>query len=1359
MLGEEKKLLGDNHYYLHNSYTLLAQAYLQQGEEAKCREAIAHAKEIASKIETTTTAWRAETYELEAELEDALGNEEAADKAWDTAWALIDGEVTGNTYTYLKCFVHYMNQRFKTADTSIFNDEIKAAIAKVKAVDFEINDIGEYADFVAYVSDYSYGTGQPSFGIDLIEYLLSQVPEEDDTHLYLSLCLTRLYSINGECQKAIDIEKQCLQIMQERYPNQPENYVDVLFDLGDFYYQNKDFDKAEVAYKKVNKIYKSLGKEFNGRYIQTVHKLAVICSRKSDYEGALGYLEDCLQMMKKTSVASELDFAFLYSELASCNADIKRDKNQRKALEYRKLACEKYEALGETNDENYVKLRLAVIEKECVDLSAYEQAINELLSKMNAENIVGQKNIVFLKKALSDKIMGNGEYERALAVLNEAIAVAEQLPVYDCNELYNEKCSLLTLLNRADEAWALADDYYVSTEQKNGRLSPEHIAAIGLYQFVVDRTLSLEKLEMLPAMGETVLEYLATMDKKDPSYLLYSNVAALCFNGTDVDKSREIVETALKNVANHLSDISDYYLLATYTNLASWELSCGDMDAALRYTYLLLERCDGKVVLQNKSAAYAQAAEIFLAANKLREAENTLLKGIECEEQSKTTDIAAFRLYKTATELYNKLGQPEKAIAYFTKLTDYTNSVGNETMTMVNQLLPMVYNYQTIGMKYNYADIEALEAYAQKHPNAFDRSIIANLKARYYLSEGNKDEAVKYADEALEINRNLNNLGIACEVYLSVENYPMAEALTQEQLQILRNDDNRSSIDFVAAYKRLGDIYLLTNQLAKSYDYYEDAFDASVSYINEHILTLTDKQRTDFWNSNSAFYNSYLPNIATSHDYAAAMNGLLYNSALFSNGFLLSANQSMANIVKDASSDIKQMYSKYMSKKMELTKANESYCNDADVQQIQSECEKAERELITNINERYPDALEYKQYTWKDVERNLPTNSAAVEYIDFPSDNTTNTVAALVLKKGMDMPVTRVLYHYNCGAAPSGIEVYKNTSLGDSLVTSLSDLLADCQDVYFSPQGLLCSVALESLPRTESALPQNLKLYRVSSTRVLAEKRAKRKDFKATLFGGLNYNTSVDSLLADASNYPELRDRGYVADNLFRANNRESDVEIPPLPGTLKEVNSISNILATNKRVKANVKVGNDGTETAFKALSGKYGSILHVSTHGFFNNVDGAQQSSALTFEDMALDECGLLMAGASHRYLDEEPLPNNLDDGILKASEIAKLDLKNVDLAVLSACETGLGAVTGDGVFGLQRGFKKAGVNSILMSLWKVDDDATCALMTEFYTNWLHGKSKYEALELAKTYIKQQAKWADPKYWAAFILLDALN
>ena len=96
------------------------------------------------------------------------------------------------------------------------------------------------------------------------------------------------------------------------------------------------------------------------------------------------------------------------------------------------------------------------------------------------------------------------------------------------------------------------------------------------------------------------------------------------------------------------------------------------------------------------------------------------------------------------------------------------------------------------------------------------------------------------------------------------------------------------------------------------------------------------------------------------------------------------------------------------------------------------------------------------------------------------------------------------------------------------------------------------------------------------------------------------------------------------------------------------------------------------------------------------------------------------------------------------------------------MSACQTAQGHITGDGVFGLQRGFKKAGANSILMSLWKVDDKATCLLMTEFYKNWIEeGKTKHEALELAKQTVRSHKDkgWDDPKYWAAFILLDAIN
>ena len=111
------------------------------------------------------------------------------------------------------------------------------------------------------------------------------------------------------------------------------------------------------------------------------------------------------------------------------------------------------------------------------------------------------------------------------------------------------------------------------------------------------------------------------------------------------------------------------------------------------------------------------------------------------------------------------------------------------------------------------------------------------------------------------------------------------------------------------------------------------------------------------------------------------------------------------------------------------------------------------------------------------------------------------------------------------------------------------------------------------------------------------------------------------------------------------------------------------------------------------------------------------------------------------------------------MTAEETSLINLESVDLTVLSACETGLGALSGDGVFGLQRGFKLAGVNSILMSLWEVDDKATSLLMKEFYKNYLQGKTKIQSLKSAQEYLRVMTKYSDPVYWAAWIFLDAIH
>ena len=117
---------------------------------------------------------------------------------------------------------------------------------------------------------------------------------------------------------------------------------------------------------------------------------------------------------------------------------------------------------------------------------------------------------------------------------------------------------------------------------------------------------------------------------------------------------------------------------------------------------------------------------------------------------------------------------------------------------------------------------------------------------------------------------------------------------------------------------------------------------------------------------------------------------------------------------------------------------------------------------------------------------------------------------------------------------------------------------------------------------------------------------------------------------------------------------------------------------------------------------------------------------------------------------------IPEGVDDGVLTAKEISRLDFNGLDLVVLSACQTGLGEITGEGVFGLQRGFKKAGAQTIVMSLWKVDDAATKDLMTGFYRNLTSGMTKREAFISAQKDLRE--KYSEPQKWAAFIMVDAL-
>ncbi|MBK7887694.1 MAG: CHAT domain-containing protein [Bacteroidetes bacterium] len=135
----------------------------------------------------------------------------------------------------------------------------------------------------------------------------------------------------------------------------------------------------------------------------------------------------------------------------------------------------------------------------------------------------------------------------------------------------------------------------------------------------------------------------------------------------------------------------------------------------------------------------------------------------------------------------------------------------------------------------------------------------------------------------------------------------------------------------------------------------------------------------------------------------------------------------------------------------------------------------------------------------------------------------------------------------------------------------------------------------------------------------------------------------------------------------------------------------------------------------------------------------------------------CELMFAGANLSWIGEqaEMLQKTGDDGILTAAEVSALDLSQTKLVVLSACETGLGKIEGsEGVFGLQRGFKLAGVKQLIVSLWSVPDKETMQLMTTFYSDLAITKDTVKSFAMAQT--KMLNNYLDnPEKWAGFVLV----
>lgn len=314
--------------------------------------------------------------------------------------------------------------------------------------------------------------------------------------------------------------------------------------------------------------------------------------------------------------------------------------------------------------------------------------------------------------------------------------------------------------------------------------------------------------------------------------------------------------------------------------------------------------------------------------------------------------------------------------------------------------------------------------------------------------------------------------------------------------------------------------------------------------------------------------------------------------------------------------------------------------------------------------------------------------------------------------------------------------------------------LQGIKSVYYSPTGYLSKINLMAISNGKQRLFEKYNIHEVSSTAMIENVKQNKKAIRnAVLFGDINYFEDSEMMTENAKKYKAFSSGNILA---TRSSNRGSwDL----LPGTKEEISYINGLMK-EKGVNTQVIDGDLASEESFKALNENAPDIIHVATHGFYYSSEEDitpsffESMNSYTQKDYSLFFSGLLFAGANNAWTGKE-VSYGVEDGIMTADEISRIDLVGNKIVVLSACNTGLGDIDNvDGIFGLQRGFKKAGASTILMSLWKVPDEETCILMKYFYQNLLYGKSAHQSLIQAQMHLIGMNK--TPYYWAGFILLD---
>ena len=841
------------------------------------------------------------------------------------------------------------------------------------------------------------------------------------------------------------------------------------------------------------------------------------------------------------------------------------------------------------------------------------------------------------------------------------------------------------------------------------------------------------------------------------------------------NEAKEILNELLLESKNNISYDYSYFLLL----LANCHFSAGEYNEAIRLYIETLgyeNNSPDKNILKIASI-YDNLAMSYAGLKQYREAIKSMERCVEIEREVFGEDnIKYARSLINLGYIYRCVGDDEMAANNHEKALSILEKE-KENILYVEALCYTFWDY--IYSDPNHALDIALEAY--NCIKLFDSQInnthfmcLKNL-IYAYIGVGEFDKAkeiIEVDSESYELKKYLEDnqsdyfefLKIKSEFYHTLKEYKKAVDIEKQVLSSVDINNSHFDISYINLLKNYLALEDTSNiiKLINEYDFAGKVFKKAYS----NIVSLTSKFRQSYWDVYSKFAD-LLPLLAYLTDNRKIISMAYDFSALFAKGMLLREDLKLSNAIrKSKNTTLQEKYKLYQENLAKLNKSNIDNQVSDSLFKIITIQEDEVKQMVLSKN-----TIDMTFVSWKDVQGCLRNNDIAIEYLSFPWGVDDHYYIALVVKKGYSYPHLYKLFaesELDSLLSTPNRNTYKIYKL---IWEPIESELIDIENVYFSPSGRLYNIGVEYLPNElGNTVFDDYNVFRLSSTQELLNKPINESIQNAVLYGGLDYDVNPSVL---ESELHDMNNKDYI--NVLRGGLRDALCQrggFEPLFNSSYEIKDITKILLDNN-ISCQTYDGIHGTEESFKNLSEQSINILHIATHGMYIGQNEKENETNKFFsfilpddktestsEDIALTRSFLVMSGGDmlpHRHV----IPDGIEDGIITAEEISRMEFKNLNLVVLSACQTGLGDLSKEGVLGLQRGFKKAGANTILMSLCKVDDEATKILMIEFYKNLMNGKSKFQSLKNAQKYLRkvENCKYDKPEYWASFIMLDGLN